>query len=647
MGQRRVGAGEGKPRLAKEYRLLIGILMVSALVGGAVGVKTIFAQNVASAAPLDLTGVNNFAILANTYTNTGEGTVLNGDLGYTVPPANPPTVNGTTFTATTHTYISAETIQANLIAFANDPTQSGPCTTTRTAATVLDSLPQPLTPGVYCIAGAVSIDVLTTLSGDGVYIFRLGGALTTVASSTLKLAGNARADNIFWAPVGATTLGARSLFAGNVLSDAAITVGRRVSMDGRILSNGAVTTGPSVTINAHKGVPPPADTTPPVITLLGPNPQIIQVGGVYTEFGAVVSDPDNVGLAAMIDSSSVNTGVVGSYLVTYDAVDPAGNHATQVTRIVSVASIALSGPVITLSDQASCQTLGGAWTIDSSTCTVSTLTINSGNTLVIASNVTFRNTGLITDLGTITNSGPIVNTGTITIGPTGILTTTNTFGNTGTITSSGTVTNNGPVTNGPTGTITSSGLITNSLTGTITNLGTITNSGPVTNAGTMTNSGTITNGPTGVITDSGTIINENAGIITTSGTITLPTSGKLTNELGGTVTNSLNIINSGNITNSGVVVSSGPITNSATGTIGNTASGVITNSGILTTAGTIINSGHMTNSGPITNSGTIINSGPIINSAMITNSGTITDLCGGSIIGVYVVVGNPIVESCP
>src|SRR3990172_3141928 len=543
------------------------ITMISTIVGVAVGV-TLFAQTVTSAGPLDLTGVNNFAILANTYTNTGAGTVLNGDLGYTVPPANPPTVNGTVFTSTSPTYISAEAIQAKLIASANDPTQSGACTTTLTAATVLDSLPQPLTPGVYCIAGAVSINTEITLSGDGTYIFRMGGALNTVAGSIVKLAGNAKADNVFWVPVGATTLGAHSVFAGNVLSNAAITVGTRVSMDGRILSNGAVTTGPSVTITAPRGITPPVDITQPVITLLGPNPQFIQVGGVYIEFGAIVSDPDDVGLVAIIDSSGVNTSAVGSYLVTYNAVDPAGNHATQVTRIVNVVDIIPppSGGVITLSGQASCQTIGGTWTSASSTCTVSTLTINSGNILVIASNVTLSNTGLITVLGTITNSGPVANSGTITIGPSGILTTTNAFSNTGTNTTFFYLKKKKPLTNDLTGTITSSGLITNSLTGTITNLGTITNSGPVTNSGTITNNGTLTNGPTGVITISGTIINKNAGIITTSGSITLSTNGKLTNELGGTVTNSLNIINSGNISNScggsisGVVVGN-PIIN--------------------------------------------------------------------------------------
>src|SRR5438309_6532801 len=384
-----------------------------------------------SAAPdpsLDLTGVSNFAILANTYTNTGAGTVLVGDLGYTVPPANPPTVFGTTFTSTSPTYISAEAIQANLIATANDPTLTGACTTTLTAATVLDSLPQPLAPGIYCITGAVSVNVGITLSGDGVYLFRLGGALNTAAGSNVLLAGNAKAGNVFWVPVGATTLGANSVFAGNVLSNAAITVGTIVGMNGRILSNGAVTTGPSDTI-----VAPPATTTTTTVT---------------TSTATTTATATTITTVTVTaTTTSTETTTVGAIIVTTPPVS--------------------AGTIFTLHDQESCQKLGGIWTAATSTCTVSTLTINSGNTLVIASSVTLSNTGLITDLGTITNSGPVINTGTITIGPTGILTTTNTFSNTGTITSSGTVTNNGPVTNGPTGTITSTGLITNTLTGTI------------------------------------------------------------------------------------------------------------------------------------------------------------------------------------
>ena len=185
-----------------------------------------------------------FGILANTYTNSGVGTSITGNLGYTVAPANPPTVIGKIFKATDATYIAAESSQAKAITFANTPSLSGACTTTITPATVLDSLKQPLKPGVYCIAGAVSINKAVTLSGNGVYIFRIGGAINTVANSAVHLTNGAIANKVFWVPVGATTLGAKSLFSGNILSNAAITAESSVVMSGRILSDGAVTTSP-------------------------------------------------------------------------------------------------------------------------------------------------------------------------------------------------------------------------------------------------------------------------------------------------------------------------------------------------------------------------------------------------------------------
>jgi len=39
----------------------------------------------------------------------------------------------------------------------------------------------------------------------------------------------------------------------------------------------------------------------------------------------------------------VNVATVGTYTVTYDVTDAAGNNATQVTRTVTVASAGLSG----------------------------------------------------------------------------------------------------------------------------------------------------------------------------------------------------------------------------------------------------------------------------------------------------------------
>ncbi len=85
------------------------------------------------------------------------------------------------------------------------------------------------------------------------------------------------------------------------------------------------------------GSPPPApDTTAPVITLTGIDPQIIEVGTAYSEFGATVTDNLDVGLTATINATAVNTAVVGSYFVTYNVSDASGNPAIQKTRTVNV-----------------------------------------------------------------------------------------------------------------------------------------------------------------------------------------------------------------------------------------------------------------------------------------------------------------------
>ena len=58
-------------------------------------------------------------------------------------------------------------------------------------------------------------------------------------------------------------------------------------------------------------------------------------GSVYVDAGATAFDNYD-GPVAVTVGGSVNTAVVGSYSVTYDAVDAHGNHAVQVTRTVNV-----------------------------------------------------------------------------------------------------------------------------------------------------------------------------------------------------------------------------------------------------------------------------------------------------------------------
>ncbi|WP_459210796.1 immunoglobulin-like domain-containing protein [Aquimarina rhabdastrellae] len=73
------------------------------------------------------------------------------------------------------------------------------------------------------------------------------------------------------------------------------------------------------------------DTTAPIITLLGDNPQVIELGLGYTELGAITDD----GSTVTIDSSDFED-AVGIYTVRYNAIDDSNNVATEVTRVVEV-----------------------------------------------------------------------------------------------------------------------------------------------------------------------------------------------------------------------------------------------------------------------------------------------------------------------
>ncbi len=91
---------------------------------------------------------------------------------------------------------------------------------------------------------------------------------------------------------------------------------------------------------------PAPDTTPPVITLLGTTPVSIELGTPYLDAGATALD-DTDGVVAVTTGNPVDVNLVGTYTVTYDAVDATGNAATQVTRTVNVTPDA-TPPVISL-----------------------------------------------------------------------------------------------------------------------------------------------------------------------------------------------------------------------------------------------------------------------------------------------------------
>ena len=103
------------------------------------------------------------------------------------------------------------------------------------------------------------------------------------------------------------------------------------------------------------------DTEAPVMTLNGLAIITLTVGDVYTEQGVTVTDNVDTGLTATIWGDTVDTSTAGTYIVTYNVTDAAGNVATEVTRIVNVIEAINTAPVLN-SVSVSSNTLVGDWT---------------------------------------------------------------------------------------------------------------------------------------------------------------------------------------------------------------------------------------------------------------------------------------------
>lgn len=98
-------------------------------------------------------------------------------------------------------------------------------------------------------------------------------------------------------------------------------------------------------------VPQGPDTVAPVITLNGNSAITVPQNGTYTDQGASALDDRDGDISAnvVVGGDTVNTAVEGTYTVTYDVADAAGNDATQVTRTVTVQYIPdTTAPTITV-----------------------------------------------------------------------------------------------------------------------------------------------------------------------------------------------------------------------------------------------------------------------------------------------------------
>ena len=98
---------------------------------------------------------------------------------------------------------------------------------------------------------------------------------------------------------------------------------------------------------------PEQDTTPPVIYLNGDAFVDVELRTTYTDAGATAYDQEDGYITnQIVVTGSVNTNIIGTYVLTYNVQDNAGNFAAPVTRTVSVIPapiIDTNAPVITLS----------------------------------------------------------------------------------------------------------------------------------------------------------------------------------------------------------------------------------------------------------------------------------------------------------
>jgi hypothetical protein len=169
------------------------------------------------------------------------------------------------------------------------------------AAAFGNAIGETLTVGVYAIGGAGSISGILNLSGTAsdVFIFKINGALTTAAGTTVNLINGTQARNVFWiaTSAGAMTIAATTKMKGTLFAlDAAASIGSGSTLEGRMFTNsGAITVGPS-TITTPSGRSP------------------IKLGdlnsfALFTSSGAI----DNAGTSNITGNIGTNLGAVTGF----------------------------------------------------------------------------------------------------------------------------------------------------------------------------------------------------------------------------------------------------------------------------------------------------------------------------------------------
>ena len=194
---------------------------------------------------------------------------------------------------------------------------------------------QTLAPGVYCTGAASTLTGNLILDAGGnqnaVFIFKIGGALSTADLSNVILINGASLCNVFWQVEGAVGLGITSTFRGTIVASGAISL-----MQGATLIGRGLTTAGAINLNNNV-----------VDVAMRPIVPVITANGALTFcFGGSVTLSGNINggtWSTGATTPSITVSVSGTYSITNTA-SCGSSTASVVVKVNPLPVCSITGP---------------------------------------------------------------------------------------------------------------------------------------------------------------------------------------------------------------------------------------------------------------------------------------------------------------
>jgi hypothetical protein len=319
-----------------------------------------------TARPVVLGTAGQYSVLAGpSVTNTGAGTVLALDLGVTGTVAGFPPGKVTGATRVNDAAVKAahsdrQAAYESIVAQTDGTPFAG------------DLAGKTFTPGLYSATAAITNTGTITLDAAGdpgaIFVFQVGAALSSAASTKVVLKNGALANNVYWQVVGAVALGADAQFAGTLLGAGVISFGAGASLKGRAL------TASTVALADSPITQPIDDFDQPLVTIDGgatgsTSDTTPRISGTTDEPGTplvtvtIGSQVLTARAAAGLWTVSAGTLNAATHTVVASVADPSGNVGTATQAL----TVDTSAPVVSIAGGAAAATNDTTPTISGTT----------------------------------------------------------------------------------------------------------------------------------------------------------------------------------------------------------------------------------------------------------------------------------------